>query len=357
MAVLLGLGICLTAILAFLFIRKTRRAPRQLSVILANYNRYPRREQTPLEKLPPEMLLSIIDYLPAPSVACLTLSSIPLMFKLGTKRFTTTMAAKRPVKIKYAFLLRDQRDLPVLTTDGREHEAFLQLLDKDSRDSIYCFYCNSLHSPMATKPRSKWKVTDEEQLPCFYLIRQRSVLTDYLHDLTFSQVQYALKLYNEGRYLEARRQPESMRSSTAEIGHLNRYGVDEGDRGRLILPNCPWEVNCKIAHYFDYALISINRQDCKRDIFDCHSVVRQMSSEDDCFCGLKSDCWKCRTEFRILKGEIRDGKFWIKIVTWKDLGRGETPFEPVWDNHIHGFRHFRSNGPSWSISEAFEEAE
>jgi hypothetical protein len=175
MAVLLGLGICLTAILAFLFIRKTRRAPRQLSVVLANYNRYPRREQTPLEKLPPEMLLSIIDYLPAPSVACLTVSSIPLMFKLGTKRFITTMAAKRPVKIKYAFLLRDQQDRYGLTTDGREYEAFLQLLDKDSPDAIYCFYCNSLHSPMATQPRSKWKETDEGQLPCFYLIRERSV--------------------------------------------------------------------------------------------------------------------------------------------------------------------------------------
>jgi hypothetical protein len=178
-----------------------------------------------LEKLPPELLLDIIDYLPAPSVACLTLSSIPLMLKLGTKRFTS-MTANRPAQIKYAFLLRDQRDLPVLTTDGREYEAFLQLLDKDSPDAIYCFYCNSLHSPMATKPRSKWKETDEGQLPCFYPVRKYGVLTDYLHDLTFSQVQYALKLYNTGRYLEARRQLDLMRSSRAEIGHLNRYRVD-----------------------------------------------------------------------------------------------------------------------------------
>ena len=174
MAVFLGLGICLTVILAFVLIWKARRAPRPLAVILANYNRHPRRELTRLEKLPPELLLDIIDYLPAPSVACLTLSSIPLMLKLGTKRFTS-MTAKRPAQIKYAFLLRDQRDLPVFTTDGREYEAFLQLLDKDSPDAIYCFYCNSLHSPMATKPRSKWKETDEGQLPCFYLIRERSV--------------------------------------------------------------------------------------------------------------------------------------------------------------------------------------
>ncbi|KAE9369017.1 hypothetical protein N431DRAFT_444410 [Stipitochalara longipes BDJ] len=98
MASFRGLGICLTTISALIFIIKTRKALR-LPIILPKGNRHLQRKPTPLERLPPEVLLDIIDLLPAFAAASLTLSSIPLMLKLGTKQLTS-MSANRLAQIQ-----------------------------------------------------------------------------------------------------------------------------------------------------------------------------------------------------------------------------------------------------------------
>jgi len=84
------------------------------------------------------------------------------MLKLGTKHFTS-MSASRPAQIKKHF-----QDImfPPLTTTEDDFEKFLLSLDKDIPDSIYCFYCKSLHSPAATKLPSYSTEGEENNLPC-----------------------------------------------------------------------------------------------------------------------------------------------------------------------------------------------
>ncbi|KAE9369018.1 hypothetical protein N431DRAFT_470692 [Stipitochalara longipes BDJ] len=343
----------------------------------------------PLEKVPAEMLLFIIDFLPPSSAPLLSLTSQTLLKKLGNK-YLRQINKERPAKIKKF----PHGTLRPLTLNNKEYETFMQLLDKDLPNSIYCFYCKLLHPPSKTKqgyfPGPEWK-----ELPCSRVNRYQRA---YQHNLTFSAVQFTMKRHRLG--LDTSSQLEAMRSSNHSYNELtNKYKwhasteprIRDGKlllrathtlevpikEGRPKFPKRVWEfelcphlrsdpeqlwnddatwedanildcyLQCKVGHHFarntilGYEPKSIYDSDGSDEV---DWLVGPTPEEHCKNCGEMDGCGRCETEFQYIGSGVKKEEgfdkrwFWVKVVTWQDFGNGETPSDWAWSEHTKPFR-------------------
>jgi hypothetical protein len=91
-----------------------------------------------LQDLPTELLQYIASLLPLSSAAILALSSRSMLAKLGASYFIQLKKdTLPPVESCFGTYGPDPR----LSPPQQEREDFLVLLDRDLRDTIYCYYC------------------------------------------------------------------------------------------------------------------------------------------------------------------------------------------------------------------------
>jgi hypothetical protein len=117
-----------------------------------------------LHGFPTELLQYIAStFLPLTSAAALALSSRFILAKLGTGYFTQLKKASPLPTVTSRS--RSYEPAPTLSQPQQELEDFLILLDRDIRDTIYCYYCRTIHDPMKTVGWS-WKNTFKPIRPC-----------------------------------------------------------------------------------------------------------------------------------------------------------------------------------------------
>ncbi|PMD29796.1 hypothetical protein L207DRAFT_593117 [Hyaloscypha variabilis F] len=104
-----------------------------------------------LSGVPVELLLRIADFLPPSSQAVLSLVNKTIFQKFGNQFLYPLYNTPRPQPI-IEMSLRS----PVKICDT-EWEKCQILLDRDSKNTIYCFYCKEIHTPSQTEIVEKQK--------------------------------------------------------------------------------------------------------------------------------------------------------------------------------------------------------
>jgi hypothetical protein len=150
-----------------------------------------------LQGLPTEILQYIAStLLPLPSAAALALSSRFILAKLGTGYFTQLKKGSPlpPVTPRIKFS-KSNDPAPRLSQPQQELEDFLILLDRDIRDTIYCYYCRKIHDPMKTLRWSwaGWENGFGPMRPCLRGGIKIGVHEHIHSNFTFSRVQMIMK--------------------------------------------------------------------------------------------------------------------------------------------------------------------
>lgn len=139
---------------------------------------------TQLELLPAELIHQIESWLPLNSAVSLALCSRKLHNVLGVKSLLSLSANKS------------------------EQARFLQALDRDLAETLYCFACNRLHvlfqrrrTRIGTEERFQW-VADGRCWNADGMYNYGTALT-YYAEFKFEHVQMAVKLRRRGQLSEA----------------------------------------------------------------------------------------------------------------------------------------------------------
>lgn len=105
-----------------------------LQSVMQIFNKNPSpRLVSPLENLPLELLLDIVDFLPPASKTCLTLCSHSLLARIGRNSW---LEIRQP----------SQRDTRV---------QFFHLLERNVPDILFCDFCEKVHKPALSCPVGK----------------------------------------------------------------------------------------------------------------------------------------------------------------------------------------------------------
>jgi hypothetical protein len=141
-----------------------------------------------LQDLPTELLQYIASHLPLSSAAVLTLSSQSMVAQLGTSYFNQLKKETLPlVERDFGFC----GSFPTLSPPQQEREDFLVLLDRDLRDTIYCYNCREIHDPMKTL-KDSWKPR-ERQRACTRFEEVAAIHHHIHNDFCFSRFQMIMK--------------------------------------------------------------------------------------------------------------------------------------------------------------------
>ncbi|KAG4433608.1 hypothetical protein IFR05_010911 [Cadophora sp. M221] len=81
-----------------------------------------------------------------------------------------------------------------------ERQTFLELLDLDSNELIFCYFCKKLHTPELT---NNWRqgpyIYISDRRPCA-VVQARQIPESYMDEFfNFSQVQNVMKYHRTGR--------------------------------------------------------------------------------------------------------------------------------------------------------------
>lgn len=318
------------------------------------HERHPQSEPTSLYELSSEILHTITSFLPTSSSAALCLVSRTMLWKLGTSFFRELNKEVPKTVETFSYHMIDP---PVMTPGQQQYEEFLLLLDRDSMDFIYCYYCKKLHCPSRTKSTSS--NPDSLLNPCSVVARLYATYP-YLHDLHFGQVQMAMKHHRLGLDTRAQLAEMSRTKITKETQKDNEYTWKTSTlarirKGRLLLRSqhtltFPARPLPLLPRYWDFALCAHFISRCPRmaDPFralDKYLQCRVSHSEDSdsecersCSCSaweFPSRCQGCGTEFQFQRSGMKkgDGEVGVGVVVWQDFGDGVSPFENGWESH------------------------
>jgi hypothetical protein len=318
-----------------------------------------------LHGLPTELLQYIASmFLPLSSAASLALSSRFILTKLGTNYFTQLKKASPlpPVTRCYGTneLGGPNGPAPRLTLPEQELENFLILLDRDIRDTIYCYYCRTIHDPMKTL------------YSCTECERQVAIHNHLHSNLAFSRFQIIMKRSRFGIDYSALLRKLSTTCTRYYISTLFTHQITTYARivsGCLLLRTVQWwlfkwELDCnwprysiKICHHLRPedrdprpAFIAVERPGA----YGKTSIYRRGAGIE-----LKR-CHVCGTEYEIDGAECGPGLFALRVSTWQDFGDCSSGYfgHPKCK---HSRKHLGSStqstaSPPWNIKSEFEDS-
>jgi hypothetical protein len=155
-------------------------------------------ESMTLDNLPAEVLLNVAEFLPLSSAATLALCSRKIQSKMGWAHLQEINKIKWKPYTNSCHSA-DDTALPCPPQE-QDRQTFLEFLDRDSLDFIYCYYCKKLHKPGLTD--------SEKDIRPFVDFHKRRACSqvhsyykphNYLHqDFTFSRAKNVMKHHRAG---------------------------------------------------------------------------------------------------------------------------------------------------------------
>ena len=284
----------------------------------------------PFEILPLEMIQYIASFLPSSAAAAFALCNHYLRYALGAQ---------------YWMELREPRQ-------RKERELFLQLLDRDLLDHVFCHHCARLH--LSTPPgMGDW---DDVQLynrmrlrRCYDEEMRARTYFYYPHTFRFENVQMAMKLHRLGldtkKYLEALSHVErtSYPLPHVEIFHARIVSDEMIIRAQhwfYLIPDGPIlklsrEVSpCpRVCAHLQSSLHYIDDNTLTKLL---HCKVRHINKKQDpCTqCTGLTQCRYCPTEMQIDVKMFRGWGTALVVTKWLAVGSGESPQDPKWLSHL-----------------------
>jgi hypothetical protein len=261
-----------------------------------------------------------------------------------------------------------------MTDAQRERQNFLLLLQKQLPDEIFCFYCQIIHSPDKTEADKIGKVGDFGKTgksalllrPCSKANRAYNA---HYTGLVFSQVQLAMKRHRQGL------DPSEQLKKLSRISHAEF----KGDHTYLLTTNIriiSGKLWLRAQHWIMLPKTKLNWPTLRQRIpVCCHwteddlyygqidPIACRVSHKlkfacEDC-AGMHS-CDKCATEIQINAKKL-EGRHAVVVTVWKNLGEGETPFDPNWMSHWEHLWHIHYGEfafiPPGQIKAVFEDGE
>ncbi|KAH7403037.1 hypothetical protein BKA64DRAFT_440021 [Cadophora sp. MPI-SDFR-AT-0126] len=301
-----------------------------------------------LFELPTEILLIITNMLPTSSAAALSLCCHALLRKLGSG---SILRINRARSIPYTEWFKSYRDGPKPGPEEIERQTFLEFLDRDSSELIYCYYCKKLHTPELTNSwRTGPRIYISDRRPCAMVQayqRPDRYMDEYLN---FSQVQHLMKHHRAGRdtslllkamertYTVYEHQYAHQRSTHFQIspsGHFlartqHWVAIKRKPEQIPVLPDsCMIELCPHFSSYSSKAfLIEIN--------FQIRFMKLYMASEPSNRPPLSwtrvRSCRCCNTEYGLGSKQITDDTWALCFTVWQDFGECRNPFEQDWED-------------------------
>lgn len=311
-----------------------------------------------LPGLPVELLVRILEYLPLSSAALLSLCSQSLWRNLGSNHFELLRRGRRCIDPR-TFMPRF-----VFTEDEEQRNKFFLLLERDSKEMVFCYFCQKLHRP-------------SEQYIHYRKTRCKDYRTawgDLGNGATFSRLNYAMKQYRQGLNVKDILDPVSKAVTHYQYNWAHRrLFTPRVVSGSLYLRTQHWillqpKKFLELPRGFYYISLCNHLKDiCQDDpenwpltkiLQDRLYEYRQARGNTMCESDIEK-CQTCRTEFQVdIKETTWRGKA-VVITVWQDFGQISTPFDMTWNAHFFLASDFEELGrtPSFipgSIKESFE---
>ncbi len=321
--------------------------------------------------LPAEILRHIAAYLPLSSAAALTLSSRFILAKLGTVCFAGLTKDYLPlIQNKY----RTHGAIPQPLPPQPEREIFLILLDRDLKETIYCYYCKIIHDPTETLKDLKKKGLQQRACARFESLRSRHWFHD---DFYFSKLQFMMKR-SERFGIDCSRELRRLSKTCTFYG--KRFTHQLTSQVRIISSN----IFVRMEHWLlvqgDNTLAPLHspfRKDgyYRADICPHNNLIDfilptfdanlargpteyDFSPKSVAYFTLYQ-CGACATEFQFDSAKCSEGLFALRVVAWMDFGTCQSPLDPKWATHreLYGSFDLRvSDTASGCIKTPFEDA-
>jgi hypothetical protein len=320
-----------------------------------------------LGKLPTELLLQIIELLPASSEASLSLSSKVILHKLGTQ-YLQNIKCVIPAPKSTPLCHRIDTHHPTQQARRKEYELFLILLDRDNPHLLYCHICLQLHNVDLAREAeisTLWKTRDLifcYATKSFRLHRQKLPITtptpeirhcDEMHmvhthstyGITFNRARIAMKYYCAGlsyspllqQYFSNRWTQHAIyeigRPWTGDLEYTLRWELTRTARiiaGRLLLRTEHRATSRTAQGVFQdgraYTLLSIcvhwhwhfksnSEFSAISRLLNAVKAYPEMEVRSEV-----TPCRFCHTEFEARGRRLLDGRVVLDFVVWQDLG-------------------------------------
>lgn len=296
--------------------------------------------QAHLLRLPPELLLHIVDFLEASDAALLSLCNHDLCRALGGASSWTSLTAEHG--------LRDQR------------QRFLLRLARDHPKYFYCHTCSTLH---LTACVGQARDLDFQSPPLPYWLRclcdfrsaaglRRCFETHWdgsgTYDFLFPHLQLAMMRHHQGA-------PYGQLLATLAIREIQELSEEPGEPTTLLSVE-PMIVSDQLFLRVQQCItisLTVFRSEMERswyisicthatrhhrefraDLLRC-KLEHQSQRDPACAtCAPFTRCSKCDIEFTTSVHPLGDEASVIVVTKWLDLGRGETPEDPKWQRNL-----------------------
>jgi hypothetical protein len=323
-----------------------------------------------LHGLPTELLQYITStFLPLTSAAALALSSRFILAKLGTGYFTQLKkASPLPPVTSRSRRRRSYKLAPTLSQPQQELEDFLILLDRDIRDTIYCYYCRTIHDPMKTL-RWSWKNNFKPIRPCR---RWKIQVAGLVHlNFAFSRFQMIMKRSRFG--IDYSAQLRKLSTTCTRYSEYPRYKVPFTHQvttyarlvsGCLLLRTVQWLLfewegdlrwpprRIRLCHHL-YAL----DKDLPSPFIT--GAYGHMSLRHGAGIELKR-CHTCATEYEMDGAECGRDWFVLRVTVWQDFGDCSSGYFDLpkckHSRKFLGSPPHSTASPSWNVKAEFEDS-
>lgn len=283
--------------------------------------------------MPTEILQLIARFLPAPSEAALTLTCRTSLLKLGNRSWYEINTPSFPHAVHHKRYCCTP-----------ERETLIQLLDRDLKDLIYCYFCNILHSPSDLRN----PVSQQRECAKVEQMRRKDCKERYLRmhdDLPFSEIQAFMKRHLRFG-IDCSSQLQHMSKTSTVRAKTSTYQITTLARiisGHLVIRSeywitVPWSKaksalgaaetsNLKICpHSVPSSLHNYWLRHCA-ELTEKHNNGSIPCSE----CNSLQQCMYCATEFQMETAKIGKKGIAIAITVWQDLGDGSSPYNTKWE--------------------------
>jgi hypothetical protein len=327
-------------------------------------------ESVTLANLPAEVLLNIAQFLPIPSSAALALCSREIQCKMGSVYFQEIN------KIKWkpytdSCNSTDDTALPC-PPEEQDRQNFLEFLDRDSLDFIYCYYCKKLHKPDLTD--------SEKDIRPFVDFNKRRACSqvhsyykphNYLHqDFTFSRAKNVMKHHRAGLDCTSLLKDLSRTVTNFRDTHTQQNSVtcriSLNDSGRLLVRAQHWfliPANPRPVFPADYSIdlcphLSTWSGTIYPGLLEKLIECTTSHSTPCSTCSSLHQCSHCATEFQINSKFFGDREWGMCFSVWHDFGECRSPFDEKFENLHLSVPSRGRKSPEFekgSIKRAFEE--
>jgi hypothetical protein len=327
-------------------------------------------ESMTLDNLPAEVLLNVAEFLPLSSAATLALCSRKIQSKMGWAHLQEINKIKWKPYTNSCHSA-DDTALPCPPQE-QDRQTFLEFLDRDSLDFIYCYYCKKLHKPGLTD--------SEKDIRPFVDFHKRRACSqvhsyykphNYLHqDFTFSRAKNVMKHHRAGLDCTSLIKDLSRTVTKLRDTHTQQNSVtcriSLNDSGRLLVRAQHWffiPANPNPVFPAEYSIdlcphlstwSGTSYPGLLEKLIECTASHSTPCST----CSTVHQCSHCATEFQIDSKFFGERKWGMCFSVWHDFGGCRSPFEEKFENlHISVPSRGRKS-PEFgkgSIKSAFEE--